>query len=386
MKRIEVPERPAWRQLAESLGFKFHTIDGARYWDESAYYQFSLEQIENDLEEPSGEIHAMCMDLVDRAVGDEAILRRLAIPEFYWDYIRDSWLSGQPHLYGRMDLAYDGSGPAKLYELNYDTPTSLYESAFFQWVWLEQAREIGLVPADADQYNSIQEKLVEVFGHLATRLPGLMYFSSVRDSEEDRGTVQYMQDCATQAGIDTRYIAVEDIGRSECGRFTDLEDNVIEAIFKLYPWEFAFHEEYGPLLPHAGAAWFEPPWKAILSNKGVLPLLWAMHEGHPNLLPSHFEESERDELPPGWVRKPFFSREGANIALRTDTGERLSVDGPYTDAPYIRQAYHALPRFEESYTLIGSWVVGDRPAGISIREDDSLITRDSSRFLPHIIS
>ena len=35
----------------------------------------------------------------------------------------------------------------------------------------------------------------------------------------------------------------------------------------------------------------EPPWKAILSNKGVLPLLWQRHEGHPNLLPAFFDDA-----------------------------------------------------------------------------------------------
>ena len=44
-----------------------------------------------------------------------------------------------------MDFAFDGTGPAKLYEYNADTPTSLYETAVFQWVWLEQAVERGFV-------------------------------------------------------------------------------------------------------------------------------------------------------------------------------------------------------------------------------------------------
>jgi glutathionylspermidine synthase len=85
------------------------------------------------------------------------------------------------------------------------------------------------------------------------------------------------------------------------------------------------------------------------------------------------------------VRKPLFSREGANVELITPQGEKLQQGGPYTDSGYIRQAFSPLPRFGDSYTLIGSWVVGDLAAGIGIREDNSLITKDSSRFLPHII-
>lgn len=385
MRRIAVAERPRWRELAERLGFHFHTLDGAPYWDETAYYRFTLEQIEHDLEAPTEELHAMAMDLVDRAVRDEEYLRRLAIPPAYWEFIRRSWLDGQPPLYGRMDFAYHGSGPAKLYELNYDTPTSLYEAAFFQWLWLEQSIAQGTLAHDADQFNSIQEALIGAFAWLgAAPLPQPLYFASVRDSIEDRGTVEYLRDCAVQAGLATDFIAVEDIGASADGRFTDLEERVIPALFKLYPWEHLFREAFGPLLPACGTVFFEPPWKALLSNKGALPLLWSLHPGHPNLLPAFFDDGSAD-LPPGWVRKPLFSREGANVTLRTGTGELIAEDGPYADAPFIRQAFAPLPCFDGNYAVVGSWVVADRACGIGIREDRTLITKDTSRFLPHVI-
>ncbi|HAS0834487.1 TPA: glutathionylspermidine synthase family protein, partial [Enterobacter cloacae] len=54
--------------------------------------------------------------------------------------------------------------------------------------------------------------------------------------------------------------------------------------------------------------------------------------------------------------------------------------------PMIYQGFQALPRFGNSYTLIGSWVIDDEPAGIGIREDGSLITKDTSRFIPHYIA
>ncbi len=90
-------------------------------------------------------------------------------------------------------------------------------------------------------------------------------------------------------------------------------------------------------------------------------------------------------MPKGWVRKPFFSREGANIELHTPDGKVVKEGGPYTDAPFILQEFAPLPQFGDSFTLIGSWVIGDQAAGIGVREDNSLITKDSSRFLPHLI-
>ena len=46
-----------------------------------------------------------------------------------------------------------------------------------------------------------------------------------------------------------------------------------------------------------------------------------------------------------------------------------SEAGDYANEPMIYQGFQALPRFGNSYTLIGSWVIDDEPAGIGIRED-----------------
>lgn len=384
MQRFTVEPRADWKQTAEKYGFNFHTIDGQPYWDETAYYAFSLAQIERDIEGPTREIHEMAMDLAGEVVRSEALMERLAIPRHYWDWIADSWRRGQPHLYGRIDLAYDGTGPAKLFELNYDTPTSLYEAAFYQWLWLEQQVERGVLPKQSDQYNSIQEKLCEALATIAKSLPRPFYFSAARESAEDWGTVQYLSDCAHQVGIDVGLIAVEDIGLSTTGTFTDLDSIVIGTLFKLYPLEMMFEDDYGKYLPSSGIQLIEPGWKAVLSNKGVLPLLWERHPGHPNLLPAYFEDSPVT-LRPGWVRKPMLSREGANIELLASDGTLVRTDGPYLDGTRILQAFHPLPRFEGGYPLIGSWVIGDLPAGMGIREDRSLITQDTSRFVPHAI-
>lgn len=382
MKRIVTNERPDWQSRAERFGFKFHTFDGERYWDERAYYQFTLKQVEDDLEKPTNEIHAMCMDLVSRVVESEELLQRLHIPGAYHDALRASWKEGHPHLYGRMDFSYDGKSPAKLLECNYDTPTSLYEGSAFQWDWLEDSIARGLLPSNADQFNSIEDQMTQAFADLKISLP--MYFASISESEEDKGTTDYMRFIAEKVGIKTHHINIEDIGHNG-HRFVDLENKWIPHLFKLHAWEFIFEEEFGPLIASSDTQFIEPMWKAILSNKGALPLLWEFNKGHPNLLETFIDPDPCKAVPAGWVRKPFFSREGANIDLHTADSQVVKVDGPYTDAPYILQKCAPLPKFEDNYCLLGSWVVGDNAAGIGIREDDSLVTKDSSRFLPHII-
>ena len=388
MKRIAIDERADWRAYAEQVGFLFHTFDGEPYWDETAYYQFSLQQIEEDLEAPTEELHQMVMDMVGDITRSEEMLTLLDIPRDFWSYVWNSWNKGEPHLYGRMDLVYSGSGPAKLLELNYDTPTSLYETGFFQWAWLEQQIQNGKLPAHADQFNSLHDKLEQAFAEL--NLPQPFYVASVRDNLEDKGTVDYLMDIASQAGVSCRYLAMEDIG--ECnGQLVDEQGAAIAAMFKLYPWEFMLREEFAPVICSTRTQFVEPAWKMLLSNKGILPLLWQRYPNHPNLLPAFFETPKSEPLTAGWVRKPLFSREGANVDLITASGETISAQGPYQDGRYIRQALQPLPKFRDhhrnadTYTMLGSWVVGDSAAGICIREDATLITKDSSRFLPHII-
>lgn len=383
MKKIHLEERPDWRATAEREGFNFHTIDGERYWDERGYYQFTEEQVTRDLEGPTEQLHQMCLDAVARVVESEELLSRLAIPEAFFDLVCASWKQGEPHLYARFDFAYDGNGPAKMYEINADTPTSLMEAGAFQLLWLEEQIERGVLPGHATQFNSIAEDLVRAFAALPGTGP--FYFSAMSGSAEDRGTTDFMRRMAAHVGIDARHIDIEDIGLDAEGRFVDLEGRGIERLFKLHAWEHIFHEDFGRHVAASGTRFLEPAWKAILSNKGILPLLWQFNQGHPNLLPAHADPDPRAPLPRGWVRKPYFSREGANIELRTPGDQLIAVDGPYTDAPYILQEYSPLPRFGDSYTLIGSWVIGDVAAGIGIREDDSLITKDSSRFLPHVV-
>ncbi|MEP4890998.1 MAG: glutathionylspermidine synthase family protein [Aliiglaciecola sp.] len=386
MFRIPSDPRKNWQQKAKDFGFSFHSMYGEPYWDESAYYQFNLQQIENDLEDPSVEIHQMCLQVVDKVVNNDALLSAFKIPEDFWQGVKDSWRKQDPSLYSRLDFAYDGSGPAKLYENNADTPTSLYESGFWQWLWLQDLVDGNQLSRQADQFNSLQEKLIaridEIAKHYQTEH---IHFACCQDTIEDRGTVQYLQDCAAESGLHAPFVFIEDIGLGESGRFTDLKNNQIDTLFKLYPWEFMQREEFGDFVESSQTNWIEPLWKSILSNKALMPMLWKMFKGHPNLLPAYFEDELHLCDHQRIVKKPIFSREGANVSILEKGQEIIHADGPYGEEGFIYQAFHPLPKFDNNYTLIGSWLVNDKAAGISVREDTSLITQDMSRYLPHII-
>ncbi|MGJ4942989.1 glutathionylspermidine synthase family protein [Bradyrhizobium sp. HKCCYLS1011] len=385
MQRIACPERDDWRDTAAQCGFDFHTIDGERYWDERGYYAFTLDDIERDIEAPTAEIEEMCLEAAGRILDDERLLRRLQIPQAFWPLLAASWQRDDKSLYGRFDLSYGGHGPAKLLEYNADTPTSIFEAAVFQWTWLEQAIERRIIPQRADQYNSIHERLIarwQDFGgshHL--------HLTGLTGDSEDAGTLAYLADTASQAGLATTLLDIEDIGwRDDGGGFVDLDGNDMALVFKLYPWEWMFQDAFGARLEQAATRWIEPPWKAVLSNKGILPLLWEMFEGHPNLLPAFFEDDPKAaSLGPSFVRKPLFSREGANVSLVADGVAVSAQDGPYGAEGFIRQALAPLPDFGGVFPVIGSWLVAHEPCGLSIREDETPITGNSSRFVPHAI-
>lgn len=394
MFRMPIQERPYWRRLAEQYQFHFHTFEDKAYWDERQYYQFTLQQIEEDIEQPTEIIHQMCLEIVQKVVHDEEFLRKFQIPKALWTSVRDSWTSKEPSLYSRLDLAYHGKGSIKLYENNADTPTSLFETAFWQWLWLEDNVKQGKLNPATDQFNALQEHLIQHFNTLHTHPSHqgkTLYFTCCKHTEEDRATVQYLEDCAAEAGIKTQFIYIEDIGHGEGNYFTDLDDQIIEWIFKLYPWEHMFREEYQPILvtnrlhKKHRTQWLEPMWKSILSNKALLPMLWKTFPDHPFLLESYFEDEFKGQLSK-FVKKPIFSREGANIKIyQNGRMTNFSQGIPEITPKVIYQAYHPLPKFGDQYALIGSWLINDIACGISIREDDQCITQDDARFIPHII-
>lgn len=380
MKRITVAPRPDWQSEMARIGFNYHSIDG-NYWQEDACYVFTESQIDL-LEDATNTLHHMYVQAVAHVVktGDYA---RLGIDDIAAKQIEDSFGRQAPSLYGRFDLCFDGINPPKLYEYNADTPTALFEASVAQWYWLQAQ---GGILRGADQFNNIHERLLVEFESLKPMLGyDTLYLTAVSDSIEDLTTTQYLQDVAIQAGLQTDYIDIGNIGyRMSDGQFTDLNDNIIRHLFKLYPWEWLLAEEFGQHIASSNIHLIEPAYKLLMSNKALLTILWEMFPNHPNLLAASLNPND---ISTNVVKKPFFSREGANISL-THANQTLSTHGQYGQEGYIYQESKPLPKFsnnqgQDVFAVIGSWIVGHSAAGIGIREDSTLITKDTSLFVPH---
>ncbi len=378
MRRLTVTPRDNWQKKVARAGLLYHTpANGAGeptpYWDESAYYQFSSREVDV-LEKATNDLQAMCLE-AGQFIIDKNRFTDLDIPASAIPAIRQTWEEEPPAIYGRFDLAYDGSGPPKLLEYNADTPTSLVEAAVIQWEWLEDC-----FPG-SDQFNSIHERLIAKWKELRDYAASPVYFAALHDME-DIITVTYMEDTAQQAGLKTKRILIPDIGWDSAKHcFVDLDEKVIKTVFKLYPWEMMLRDEFGSHVLETSRAvqWMEPIWKMMFSNKGLLAILWEMYPGHANLLEAHLDGPEKMTE---YVQKPLLGREGANIILKTAHGD-TSTSGPYDDGRYVYQAVAPIPQIKSRYPVIGSWVIDGEAAGMGIRESSGMITDNLSRFVPH---
>jgi len=391
MRRITISPRDDWQQKVSSAGLVFHTpeVDGEPgslqpdrpYWDECACYEFTAAEIDR-LEAVGHTLQTMCLEaaqhIIDRKRYAELAIPADAIPAIEW-----AWENEPPALYGRFDVAYSGEGPPKLLEYNADTPTSLLEAAVIQWSWLEEQYP------NADQFNSIHERLIAKWRDVAPHLSKPVYFAGL-DNAEDQLTLAYLADTAQQAGLPVRSLRMEEIGwNDERQAFVDLDEQQIFSIFKLYPWEMMLHEEFGPaaLDTYTAMRWMEPIWKMLFSNKGILPVLWELFPGHELLLESHFEG--RPNTLRDYVRKPLHSREGANITVVRGGATVEATDGPYGGLAIV-QALAPVAAFADSlkpgasrHPVLGLWMIDQQCCGLGIRESSGLITGNLSSFVPH---
>jgi glutathionylspermidine synthase len=382
MQRIAITPRDNWQQKVESVGLTFHTLEnGTPYWDESAAYQFTSAEIDT-LEAAGYQLQEMCLAAAQHII-DKKRYAELDIPEFAIEAIEWAWNNEPPALYGRFDLAWAGaqSGNApKLLEYNADTPTSLLEAAVVQWHWLKDM-SASLVSAKPDQFNSIHEKLIAKWKDIDPYLSKPIYFAAL-DNPEDQLTATYLRDTAQQAGLDTRQLFLHEIGWNDSQQsFMDLDDHPIFSIFKLYPWEAMLQEEFGPhaIATYQAIRWIEPIWKMLLSNKGILPILWQLYPNHELLLEAHFDNPATMK---NYVRKPMMSREGANISLIRDNATIVSTPGPYNG----KQIYQALAPpavFDNHHTVLGLWMIDQDCCGMGVRESFGPITGNLSSFVPH---
>ncbi|WP_457607462.1 glutathionylspermidine synthase family protein [Nitratifractor sp.] len=388
------PVEPLDDAYLEELGFTWHTDS-----DETPYLADVLVEVTPEEAEAYYEAGNELYDMFV-AAGEHVVANRLyhelGIPFNLVELIEESWENEiHWHLYGRFDLAGGIDGhPIKLLEFNADTPTALFETAVVQWAILKRN---GL--DEAAQFNVVYDKLLENFKRLVTleesvegfeeRYEGWRFlFTSVRGNAEEENTVRLLQYIAQEAGYVTEFAYIDEIEfDGEEGIFYNGEN--YELWFKLLPWEAIALEEpdLALLLTHIvrnqKAIIFNPAYTLLFQSKGILKVLWDLYPGHPLLLESSFEPLQGKMQ----VRKPFFGREGGNVAILESDGETVVTDlqGEYGSFPSLYQEYVELPADSEGRRYQAGLFFAYESCGLGYRRG-GIILDNLSKFVGHIIA
>ncbi|WP_207455373.1 glutathionylspermidine synthase family protein [Azospirillum sp. SYSU D00513] len=385
MRRVTMKPRADWRPGLRKYPFGVRAMSAGQGWREDVRYEFSAHQIDL-IESVADELHAMLRDTV-RAVAEDKLFARLGIRgdaarllEASW---ADYWAGGRLNehaggLVGRLNLAYDGRDSIKLLGCNYDTPEGLFAAAIVQRNWREA------LAADADQFNGLHEGLVERWEELARGMPSRarIHLSCATPDPVREGELVYLSATAAEAGIATHLLPLQSIGW-EGRRFLDDEGAPISWLGKIYPWEALAEETFLHRLRAGGMSVLSPLWCWLLSNHGLLALLWERYPEHPNLCRAASDEDGLGACESVTVRS--FLGLDSPAQRMTEQGRTLSDSGD-ADWPGGTLWMETPQGFcdEGAHAVLQAWIIGDKCLGMSVRESEDPRVGPEAATVPHL--
>jgi len=366
-------------QQADRIGYHYYrNADGSHAWREDVCYELDAAALAL-VTRTAERLNALCMELVAEAVRRPDGLDEFHIPRDLQGYIRDSWYRRDPFLIGRFDLAWCHGQP-KLIEYNADTPATLPESTQMQVTWHAQRGQ----PHDQAPLNA--SALISRLAHLHAegRIDQIVHITPYPDNLEDATHALYYERWARQAGLTAVHCELKDLEVTTSGRFLH-KGRIVNSMIRMYPWELMFRDRGARFLRDCGCSFLNPPWTALLSNKALLPALWRRHPGHPNLLAAGYTPDKsffgRNRA---YVEKPIHARGGENIRIIKNGRQICAETGTYGAYRKIYQEF-ADHRIDGMTASVGAWVVGNRFAGLTMRESPDPIIRHTSPIVPHVI-
>lgn len=306
----------------------------------------------------------------------------------------------------RFDLVYDTkSDDYKCLEVNSATPMGLTESAIANSVVNDYHKTTSP--------NKLEKGLVDMWDNIRKELnipsDETIYFSSLRDHDEDRLNVEFQMNHASHSG-NVAFIALEDIYVDDNGLF-DVNQEPIKYWYKLFPVEFweeepeAFSHKLAKITTEHLVTMINPIDAFLAQNKGFYAWLWEIANDSETLLSENAKETfkrhllptyyEKPESMTDYVVKPIFGREGNCVDIYKDgdlyfKDEEHEATSYYDSQKKIYQQYVEMPdltveTWDGEYTgkwLIGSYTLGGVPSGFYHRVGH-LVTGSQSLFLPY---
>ena len=395
MKTIDVLNiNPIDTETYEGIGLSWHSdSDGSSYISNSLV---EVTQAEAEAYYEAGNrLYEMYVEAAQYVI-DNNLFHEIGIPFNLVDLIKKSWENDVHwHLYGRFDLAGGiGGEPIKLIEFNADTPTGLYETAIIQWAQLKSNNL-----DEEGQFNVVFEAIKDNFKRLLV-LDGELenfekyyegwkiLFSSISGNAEEETTVKFLQQAAIEAGWNTKFTYLDEVGfESERGIFDENGEDA-EYWFKLFPWEdIALSEGELPIMltnivENQLSIILNPAYTLLFQSKGILKILYELFPDSPYLL----ETSDKPLVGKKQVEKKVFGREGANITITDESGAVIeNRDGEYGEYNSIYQEYVEFPKDSFGAIYQAGLFFAYEPCGLGFRKSDSLIIDNMSKFVGHII-
>jgi glutathionylspermidine synthase len=347
-----------------------------------------------DYYEAGNAIYDMYVEAGDYVI-ENNLLDEIGIPFNLQDLVKSSWENDVHwHIYGRFDFSggIDGKD-IKLIEFNADTPTTLYESSVLQWMLLK-ANDLD----ENKQFNNIYEALKENFKRLMVldgdiedfdkKYDGYkILFSSYEGIEEEEVTTKFLETCAREAGYETGFSFLNQVGfDEEKGIFDENEEN-FEFWFKLFPWEDLAVEEgdlaliLKSIVDNRKAILLNPAYTLMFQSKGMLKILYDLFPDSPYLLETSFKPLKNKKQ----IEKKIFGREGENCHIFDDNGKTIvKKEGNYEHHKSIYQEFVDYPQDENGLYYQAGVFFAYESCGLSYRRGD-IILDDDSKFIGHMI-
>lgn len=373
MKRITCTPTQLDEGWFSSLGCT--SLIGKSAWHSNAYYSFTSQEIAT-LKQAGTELEAMCLHAVEHVISNR-LYDVMLIPssECFRQQIERSWEQQEPSFCGRLDLAYDGKSPPKLLEYNAERPGLLLESALLQKGWITKKMP------QTEQFNDIESLLIDAWQALNMKEITICLIDTAIEISEENDILALLCKTAQTAGVNTQIVPRRLIQTDKEQLFT-AEGNPIRHMLITHDWyEMLASGLLACFSPHKTRI-VEPAWRALLSNKAILKILWDMYPDHPYLLRTTLHPEDMGGTP--YVSKPILGYWGENVAFHNTT-QPLYREGRFSAFPRIYQQLSQLPYHDSHYAQTGMWLIGGKPAGLNIREDATPVINHNSISLPHTI-
>ncbi|OWA35950.1 glutathionylspermidine synthase [Saccharibacillus sp. O16] len=374
------------------MGFAWADYEEERYWIDQAAAMNGHTYAE--VEEASRRLWRVFDKAVRYVHRRRDLYELIGIPPVLWNMLDQAPVADEPKIsrYARFDFAvsedpeHPGAASVKLLELNADTPTGYVESSIAT-PWM--CSRLGL--------RSMNDGMAaQVRAAWEAEKPDTAACIAYGEHEEDSGTIEAL---VRHSGRDMRLVDCLELTIDD-GLVKDGQGEPISRMFALYPKEWMSVDDGGEALAYAVESGqlklFNHPHAILLQSKGMMAVVWGLHE-----LGMLYDDEEREAIAKymlptynkpifsgDYVSKSMFGREGGSVRMYGQGGELELEDEEGYDTsglfPVVYQKRADLPRVTtaegELHLLVGMFVIDGVPCGMLGRAG-GLITGNASHFI-----